>query len=161
MILKGEVLVERAFALAQKLHQGQFRADGVTPYFEHPKEVRSIFLENYYDNTYRILSGDDEYRGQAIALLHDVVEDADMTFEELGNMGYELILPELKLLTKFEGNSYLDYLLGLKHSRNELAICVKLADMEANLKDLHNIRHSGQRKGLEIKYTLARYILTH
>lgn len=49
----------------------------------------------------------------------------------------------------------------LKKSNNQLAIQVKLADMEANLADLDNLPSKAARKGLKTKYELARYILIH
>lgn len=161
MILSGQSLVDRAREVATKAHEGQFRADKKTPYITHPQDVASRFIADYYAGSYRILSSDDEYRGQAVAWLRDAVKDGGITFEQLEQEGFHDIIPTLQLLTHFEGDSYLDYILLLKRSHNNLAIQVKLADMEANLADLHNIPSAGARKGLKTKYEMARHILTH
>ena len=154
-------IADHAFLIAKNAHAGQFRADGITPYFEHPKAVARIFLEAYQSGGYRMLASEDEYLGQAVAFLHDAVEDGGTTFEELEKSMPPKVMEALKLLTHFKGDSYLDYLLMLKRSHNNLAIQVKLADMTANLADLDNLPSKAARKGLKIKYELARYILTH
>ena len=37
--------IETAEKIARQLHEGQFRADGVTPYIEHPKAVAKLVKE--------------------------------------------------------------------------------------------------------------------
>ena len=51
--------------LAELFHEGQTRADGVTPYIEHPKMVAE-FVEKF--------GGDDE--AIALAWLHDILEES-------------------------------------------------------------------------------------
>lgn len=82
MLLLNDI-ANHAFLIACEAHKGQFRADKKTPYIEHPKEVARIFLKNYYDGGYRMLSFDDEGNGVAVAYLHDAVEDGGITFSEL------------------------------------------------------------------------------
>lgn len=159
MILTGTVLVDTAHELAHKYHAGQTRADKITPYVMHPIDVAYRFHVAYLDGGYRMLAASDEFRGMALALLHDAAEDTAVTFDDLAAEGMESIIPELKLLTKYDGDSYLAYLLRLKASDNHLALQVKLCDMASNLSDLHNISNIGVRKGLKTKYELARHIL--
>ena len=64
-------LVEKAYFIAKKAHEGQFRFSG-EPYIIHPVSV-AIILYN--------LGMDGE--SMAAALLHDVVEDTDMTKENI------------------------------------------------------------------------------
>ena len=65
------------------------------------------------------------------ALLHDVVEDTDMTFEHLSELGFTApILDALKLLTHDKSVPYMDYV--KKIAENPVARAVKLADL------LHN-----------------------
>ncbi len=64
-------IVEKAYALAKKLHEGQTRKGGA-PYISHPVEVSSI-LERMDFDTNVIAS----------ALLHDVVEDCEYTIEDV------------------------------------------------------------------------------
>lgn len=62
-------LIEKAYLLAEKSHEGQFRKTG-EPYIEHPVSVAEILVEHGMDSTCI-----------AAALLHDVVEDTPVTLE--------------------------------------------------------------------------------
>lgn len=65
------------------------------------------------------------------ALLHDVVEDTDMTFDELREYGFgEAIMDALRLLTHDENVPYMDYVREIK--KNPIAKAVKLADLRHN-----------------------------
>jgi GTP pyrophosphokinase len=64
-------LLMRAYAFAREKHEGQFRRTG-EPYIEHPIAVAGILAE---------LGMDDPTL--AAGLLHDVVEDCGVTFEEM------------------------------------------------------------------------------
>ena len=63
--------IEKAYNLAEKMHEGQFRKTGEA-YVEHPIAVAAIVLELGLDST-----------SIAAALLHDVVEDTDVTLEDI------------------------------------------------------------------------------
>ena len=66
-----------------------------------------------------------------VALLHDVVEDTDMTFEQLECEGFsEDIIEALKLMTHDKSVPYLDYVKNI--STNKIASAVKLADLKHN-----------------------------
>lgn len=66
-------LVRAALEKARSDHEGQVRnGSGGMPYVEHPKSVAALLDEHGYRE--EVL---------AAALLHDVVEDADTTVEEL------------------------------------------------------------------------------
>lgn len=64
-------LIDKAYRLAEKSHEGQFRKTG-EPYIEHPVSVAGILAEMGMDSACI-----------AAALLHDVVEDTDVTLEEI------------------------------------------------------------------------------
>ena len=65
------------------------------------------------------------------ALLHDVVEDTDYTFDNLLEMGFPTEVVEvLKLLTHDNDVPYMDYVKNL--SSNPYARAVKLADLRHN-----------------------------
>ncbi len=65
------------------------------------------------------------------ALLHDVVEDTDMTFEKLAEHGFgEEIISALRLLTHDDNVPYMDYVREIK--KNPIAKAVKLADLRHN-----------------------------
>lgn len=64
-------LIDKAYRLAEKSHEGQFRKTG-EPYIEHPVSVAGILAEMGMDSACI-----------AAALLHDVVEDTDVSLEEI------------------------------------------------------------------------------
>jgi (p)ppGpp synthase/HD superfamily hydrolase len=66
-----------------------------------------------------------------VALLHDIVEDTNTTFEDLEKYGFgEEIITALKLLTHNDDTPYMDYVAEIKTSRT--ATAVKLADLKHN-----------------------------
>ena len=66
-----------------------------------------------------------------VALLHDVIEDTDYTFEDLRNMGFnDSIIDALTLLTHDNEVEYMDYVKEIK--KNPIAKAVKLADLKHN-----------------------------
>ena len=65
------------------------------------------------------------------ALLHDVVEDTDCTFDDLRGMGFpEEVIAALKLLTHEDGVPYMDYVVEI--AENPIAKAVKIADLRHN-----------------------------
>ena len=66
-------LIKKAYDYSEKCHEGQYRHSG-EPYFTHPCEVALILCD---------LGMDQETI--CAALLHDVIEDTDVTFEMLSN----------------------------------------------------------------------------
>ena len=108
--------VGKAYKIAVKAHKGQTDKAGAD-YILHPVTVASNV-------------GDDE-SAMIVALLHDVVEDTNVTLEDL----QDLLTPEeisaLKLLTHNDEVPYLDYvrLIGT----NSLATKVKMADLQNNM----------------------------
>ena len=66
-----------------------------------------------------------------VALLHDVVEDTDRTFEDLAAMGFgDRVIEALRLLTHDPAVPYMDYVAAIKP--NPIARAVKLADLAHN-----------------------------
>ena len=66
-----------------------------------------------------------------VALLHDVVEDTEITFEQLEKHGFtKEILDALKLMTHDDSVPYMDYVKQIK--TNPIATAVKLADLKHN-----------------------------
>ena len=69
-----------------------------------------------------------------VAVLHDVIEDTEMTIEDLGEKGFsDGVLEAIALLTHDNGNSYADYVVACRG--NELAREVKLADLRDHSSD--------------------------
>lgn len=66
-----------------------------------------------------------------VALLHDVIEDTDYTFEDLRNMGFDNeVIEALMLMTHSKDIPYMDYVAKIKN--NPIAKAVKLADLQHN-----------------------------
>lgn len=66
-----------------------------------------------------------------VALLHDVVEDTNITFDDLIKEGFsENIINALILLTHSDNIPYMEYVEKIKN--NSLATKVKLADLKHN-----------------------------
>lgn len=71
-----------------------------------------------------------------VALCHDLLEDTDVTIEEISNatgLKVPFLTEYLLLLTKAEKEDYLSYIERLKASSNRVAYIVKIADMKDHL----------------------------
>ena len=116
-------LIDSAYSLARTAHRGQFRRDGVTPYIIHPIDVAQ-----------RVKRRGGGSFAQAVAYLHDVLEDTSVTLHDLVYAGFSVSIVDAVLaLSKLNGIDYDEYLLRVK--QNHLAREVKIADMLSNLSD--------------------------
>ena len=92
----------------------------MTPYISHPEAVA------------KLVQGDD--LAEAIAWLHDVLEDTAIKAQDLASLGLPReVIARVELLTKSDGLEYEQYLGRIK--RDPVAKRVKIADMLANLGD--------------------------
>ncbi|MBR2377641.1 MAG: bifunctional (p)ppGpp synthetase/guanosine-3',5'-bis(diphosphate) 3'-pyrophosphohydrolase [Clostridia bacterium] len=108
-------LTKKALRVCFDAHKEQVDKTGL-PYVFHPFHLAEQM--------------DDEI-STICALLHDVVEDTPITFEDLLAMGFnEKIIEVLKLLTHEESVPYMDYV--RKISTNSVAKKVKIADLKHN-----------------------------
>jgi len=79
------------------------------------------------------------------AVLHDVVEDSSVTFEELKSQGFsDNVIDALMSCTKINGENYDDFIQRIKGNQNPLAIRVKIADLQDNM-DISRIAHPVQK----------------
>lgn len=66
-----------------------------------------------------------------VALLHDVVEDTNVTLEDLEGEGFKSeIIEAIALMTHDDKTDYMDYVRAIKN--NPIAKAVKLADLKHN-----------------------------
>ena len=94
----------------------------------------------YLNHLMKVYAGVSDYQEKIIALLHDVVEDTDVTFKDLKEFGYsDDIIEALTYLTKQKGEYYPDYIERIINSDNKLALEVKLADLTHNI-DINRIK---------------------
>lgn len=105
---------KKAINIAYNAHMGQKDKFGI-PYIFHPAHLAEL------------MDTEDEC---IVAILHDVVEDTDVTFEELEKEFSKEAIDALKLLTHDKKVPYEKYILNLKD--NPIAKKVKLADLKHN-----------------------------
>lgn len=108
-------LTRKAMIIAYEAHKNQVDKSGV-PYIYHP-----IHVAEQMDTENECI----------IALLHDVVEDTNVTFKQLEEVFSKEIIDILKLLTREENIEYDEYIKRKKN--NSIACKVKIADLTHNL----------------------------
>lgn len=131
-------LYEKALEVARTAHTGQVDKAGID-YIQHPLFVASLVKTE---------------EQKAVALLHDVIEDSEITKEDLIHAGIPTnVVEAVNTLTKTRSETYVDYLAKVKS--NDLARVVKLADLQHN-SDLSRIKNPNKKdfERLE-KYKMA------
>ena len=134
-------LTIKAMNLAYAAHHGQFDKGGV-PYIFHPIHLAETM--------------DDEI-STCVALLHDTVEDTDVTLAQLAREFPRELVEAVDLLTHRDGVEYFDYVRAIK--QNPVAVKVKLADLAHN-GDPKRICNQGNAEKRREKYAKAKKILT-
>ncbi|OKH13155.1 RelA/SpoT family protein [[Limnothrix rosea] IAM M-220] len=136
-------LISKAFRFAHTLHEGQKRKSG-KPYIEHPVAVAGL-LRDLGGNSAMIAAG----------FLHDVVEDTDVTPEEIEeHFGEEVrqLVEGVTKLTKFKFSSKTERQaenfrrMFLSMAEDIRVIVVKLADRLHNMRTLEHLRPDKQRR---------------
>lgn len=131
-----------ALELAVEKHKNQTDKAG-NPYILHPLHV----MENVNSK-----------EGKIVAILHDIIEDTDVTEDYLLKIGLsKRIVDAVVALTRSKDMDYQEYIKNL--SSNPLAKEVKLADLEHNM-DLKRLP-TLEKKDLERnrKYQIAYHYL--
>lgn len=117
-------LTKKALKISFNAHKNQVDKSGM-PYVFHP-----FHLAEQMDDEYSV----------CVALLHDVIEDTDITVEDLKAEGFpKEVINAIELMTHSDSVPYLDYVKIIKN--NSIARKVKLADLKHNsdLSRLDNI----------------------
>jgi len=134
-------LILRAFKVAQAAHEGQFRASG-RPYITHPCVVCDILIDLGLD-----------VATLCAALLHDTVEDTDITDsqlrEEFGDEIANLVqgvtkLDKLQFASKEEEQAENIRKMLVAMAKDIRVIIIKLADRLHNMRSLHYLSHERQ-----------------
>ena len=107
-------LTRLASKIAYEAHKNQFDKAGV-PYIFHPIHIAEQM---------------DSEESCVVALLHDVIEDSNITLEILSKYFNDDIITALRVLTKKENDDYVMYIKRVK--TNKLATKIKLKDLEHN-----------------------------
>lgn len=108
-------LTKKSLKISFNAHKNQVDKSGM-PYVFHP-----FHLAEQMDDEYSV----------CVALLHDVVEDTDITIEDLRVEGFpKEIINAIETMTHNDSVPYLDYVKIIKN--NPIARKVKLADLKHN-----------------------------
>ncbi|GGP02354.1 RelA/SpoT family protein [Cloacibacterium rupense] len=136
-------IIRKAFDIALDAHKDQRRKTG-EPYIYHPIEVAKIVANEIGLGTTSI----------ACALLHDVIEDSDYTYEDLKKIFGKKIADIVNGLTKIsvmnhqnisvQSENYRKLLLTL--SEDFRVILIKIADRLHNMRTLESMRDDKQKK---------------
>jgi len=108
--------LEKAISIAVTAHRGQ-RDKAGKPYILHPL---------------RLMQKCATEAEMIVAVLHDVIEDTDVTIDYLEREGFDTeVLQALRCLTKAKGEPYPDFIARV--SKNDLARRVKIVDLTDNM----------------------------
>jgi len=139
--------IKKAFFFAKESHEGQFRVSG-EPYYEHPVSVAMILVDLGMDDV-----------TVASALLHDVLEDTEVTHEEMekkfGKEVVELVegvtkLGKIPYSSKEEQQIENLRKMFLAMAKDIRVIIIKLADRLHNLRTMKSMPDEKRReKALE------------
>ena len=138
-----EALLNRAYVYAMRAHRNQKRASG-DPYFSHPLEVAAILTEWKLDDATIVT-----------ALLHDTIEDTEVTREQIDKQfGAEIgalvegltKIKKLDLITKQaeQAENFRKLLLAI--SSDIRVLLVKLADRLHNMRTLEHMRQDKRQR---------------
>ncbi len=140
----------KACELAQQAHYGQYRASG-EPYFQHSLSVANILADLKLD-----------YETIAAAVLHDVLEDTPVTYQDLIDEFGENVARLVDGVTKM--GQIQEYRGQSKRSKKERAqaeslrkmflamvddirvVLIKLADRTHNMRTLHHLREDKRKR---------------
>jgi GTP diphosphokinase / guanosine-3',5'-bis(diphosphate) 3'-diphosphatase len=139
----NEALLNRAYVYAMQAHGHQKRASG-DPFFSHPLEVAAILTELKLDDA-----------TIAAALLHDVIEDTDVTRAEIDQkFGKEIgalvegltKIKRLDLVTKKaeQAENFRKLLVAI--SSDIRVLLIKLADRLHNMRTLGHMKPESRRR---------------
>ena len=134
--------LESAIQLAAEAHAGQQDKAG-KPYILHP--IRVMLSVETTDE-------------QIAAILHDTVEDTDVTYEQLSEAGFSAeIISAVRALTKLDGESRVEA--ARRAVKHPIARQVKLADVKDNM-DMGRIPNpTGKDHARLDEYKLVKEIL--
>lgn len=136
-------LMKAAYKIAKEKHAGQ-KDIGGKDYIYHPLYVASKVKTP---------------EAKVVALLHDIVEDTDMTLEDLAALGFPTkIVKAVDAVTKRKREGYFDYIDRVK--KDPIATEVKIQDLKQNM-DLTRLGRKPLKRDLQrkMKYQKALGIL--
>jgi len=164
---KRDCLYEDAFNFAYQKHLNQKRKWNNESYINHPIRVQQIMFK--YMNTSELYNAFDMWEELAISmvcLLHDTLEDTDTTYEELVDKFDSNVADLVNWLTNVsklsDGNRKIRKQIDMEHTLKApiQAICIKLADVMDNCKDIvENEQEYNKHMSEDDKSTFAKKYL--
>ncbi|CRK85864.1 Bifunctional (p)ppGpp synthase/hydrolase SpoT [Candidatus Providencia siddallii] len=136
-------LIKKAYIIARDAHKGQIRSSGEV-YITHPIAVACILAEMHI-----------EYETLMAALLHDIIEDTKLTFNDieklLGTTTAILVesvskLDKLNFRNKKEAQAENLRKIIISMIKDTRVILIKLADRMHNMRTLDSLRTDKQRR---------------
>ncbi|MEO6815408.1 MAG: bifunctional (p)ppGpp synthetase/guanosine-3',5'-bis(diphosphate) 3'-pyrophosphohydrolase [Edaphobacter sp.] len=136
-------IIRRAWAFSMQQHEGQKRASG-EPYIIHPLEVGQVLAELKMDST-----------AIAAGLLHDAVEDTDVTSVELGKRFGDQVAHIVEGVTKLDKIKFANRedhqaenirKMLLAMVTDVRVVIIKLADRLHNMRTLEHLKPEKQQK---------------
>ena len=136
-------IIRKAWAFCLQQHEGQKRASG-EPYVVHPLEVGQVLAELKMDST-----------AIAAGLLHDAVEDTDVSSEEIGKKFGEQVAHIVEGVTKLDKIKFANRedhqaenirKMLLAMVTDVRVVIIKLADRLHNMRTLEHLKPEKQQK---------------
>jgi RelA/SpoT family (p)ppGpp synthetase len=133
----------RAYHFAEQCHEGQFRQSG-EPYITHPIAVANILADMHLD-----------HESLMAALLHDVIEDTDVSKEEVAELFSPTVadlvdgvskLSEIEFTSKAEQQAENFQKMTLAMAKDIRVMLVKLADRLHNMRTLQVLSSAKRRR---------------
>jgi (p)ppGpp synthase/HD superfamily hydrolase len=144
------ISLEQTRDLMRRAHAGQVDKAG-QPYHTHPERVLERLMRRFPDAS--------ESERHA-ALLHDVLEDTDITAEDLAAMGYSPeVIDLVSWLSRPHEMTYLQWMARIGEEAPLGALRVKLADNADNSDPVRLAALPENQRGLAQRYAEARAIL--
>ena len=132
-------LLDMAILIAAKAHLGQVGRDG-EPYVLHP--IRMMIQAK---------TGEEK----TVAVLHDVIEKTSVDITYLIEAGFsDKIIQAIGSLTRRDSESYDEYIDRVE--KNDLAIKIKIIDLDDNMSSLEHCRSNREASKKLIKFQKAR-----
>lgn len=135
-------LLEKAIAYATDKHKGVKRKGDDKPYILHPMSVMTTLLAVKKSKNALLLA--------TVAILHDVVEDCNVSLQEIAVLFGHTVAAMVNELTndseKIKELGKTEYLKQKMIAMSSYALCVKLVDRLDNIKDMKSMSFSFQQK---------------
>jgi (p)ppGpp synthase/HD superfamily hydrolase len=135
-------ILEKAIIFATLKHSNQVRKGDGRPYILHPLSVLQTLL--------KIKKSKNKFLLAVASVLHDTVEDCDVTLDEIAKeFGYHVAGLVEELTSKKEDivkSNKSEYLLNKMMNMSNYALCIKLCDRLDNLNDMDEMSDTFRKK---------------